>query len=743
LKARAIPILLSMVLLLVFLAHAVGYLRLAVIDEIEYRLYDWRLVATMPKTLDPRVVVLDIDEKSLAEVGRWPWNRQVLAKIMDKLIDQHGMRVVGFDVVFAERDESSGLPQIEALAKGQLHDNPAYQAALPGLRRALDFDGKFGESLKNRPTVMGYFFTADKNALRGGVLPKPVFQRGEIPPGVANFRHFDGYGANLPELQNSAMSGGTFNVTPDADGIVRRMPLVVELGGNYYETLSLAMVRALSGNAPLRLGWAGGDTTGASGIESIEVMVDGKMRSIPIDADVTTLIPYRGRGNVDGGSYRYVSLADVLYDRIEPGSLTGKIGIFGTTAIGLFDLRAAPVGEVYPGVEAHANLISGILDNNIKELPAYTVGAEAFMLLIVGLALGILLPYLSADRSVLFSAIMLFLVIGVNLYFYAVANLVFPLASLLLLIVSVFTLNMVYGYFVESRSKRELAGLFGSYVPPELVDEMAKNPTSYSMEGRSEELTVMFSDVRGFTTISESLKPKELSEYINAYLTSMSLIIQQHRGTLDKYIGDAIMAFWGAPVADPAHAQHAVETAMAMQAEVDKVNEIFRERHWPDMRIGIGVSTGSMSVGDMGSKIRRAYTVMGDAVNLGSRLEGLTKNYGVGILVAESTRHVVQNIVFREVDRVRVKGKDEPVAIFEPIGRIGEVAAAVQQELDSWALTLQAYRTQNWDACEASLHVLQERSPHYLYKEYLARVAALREHAPGPDWDGVTTFTSK
>jgi adenylate cyclase len=263
------------------------------------------------------------------------------------------------------------------------------------------------------------------------------------------------------------------------------------------------------------------------------------------------------------------------------------------------------------------------------------------------------------------------------------------------------------------------------------------------MEGRSEELTVMFSDVRGFTTISESLKPKELSEYINAYLTSMSLIIQQHRGTLDKYIGDAIMAFWGAPVADPAHAQHAVETAMAMQAEVDKVNEIFRERHWPDMRIGIGVSTGSMSVGDMGSKIRRAYTVMGDAVNLGSRLEGLTKNYGVGILVAESTRHVVQNIVFREVDRVRVKGKDEPVAIFEPIGRIGEVAAAVQQELDSWALTLQAYRTQNWDACEASLHVLQERSPHYLYKEYLARVAALREHAPGPDWDGVTTFTSK
>ena len=742
-KQRIVPILLSLVLVLAFIVHAVGVYRLGAIDQLEYRLYDWRLVATMPNTLDPRIVILDIDEKSLAEVGRWPWNRQTLARIMDKLFDVHKMKLVGFDVVFAERDESSGLPQIEALAKGRLRDNPAFQAELPRLRRSLDFDGQFGEALKNRPTVMGYFFTDDKAGLRGGVLPKPVFTKDTFPPWVANFHHFDGYGANLPELQNSALSGGTFNVTPDADGIVRRMPLVVELDGNYYETLSLAMVRAMNGSAPLRLGWAGGDTSGSSGIESIDVLVDGKLRAIPIDADVATLIPYRGRGNVNGGSYRYISLTDVIHDRIKPGDLAGKIGIFGTTAIGLFDLRAAPVGEVYPGVEAHANLISGILDNKIKERPAYTVGAEVFMLLVAGLALGIFLPFLTAGRSLLFSAVVFGLIIGVNIYFFVVANLVFPLASLLVMILTIFTLNMAYGYFVESRSKRELAGLFGSYVPPELVDEMAKDPTSYSMEGRSEELTVMFSDVRGFTTISESLSPKDLSEYINAYLTAMSLIIQQHRGTLDKYIGDAIMAFWGAPVADHGHALHAVETAMAMQREVDRVNEEFRARHWPDMRIGIGISTGTMSVGDMGSKIRKAYTVMGDAVNLGSRLEGLTKNYGVGILAAEATRGAVSGIVFREVDRVRVKGKDEPVAVFEPLGREGEVDQGLLAEVAEWHEALADYRAQNWDAAEARLKALHERRAHHLYEEYLARVAHYRNDPPGADWDGVTTFTSK
>jgi len=743
-KRRALPILLAMALMLLFLAHAVGLTRLVAIDRLEYRIYDWRLVATMPNTFDPRVVVLDIDEKSLAEIGRWPWNRNVLARLMDKLFDVHGMRVVGFDVVFAERDVSSGLPQLEQLSKGPMRNNAEFQSQMQRLRSTLDYDSQFAAALKNRPTVLGYFLTADKNGRRSGQLPNPVFDRTEIPSGAVGFRQFDGYGANLPELQGAALSGGTFNVAPDVDGTVRRMPLVVEHDGKLYETLSLAIVRAISGGHKLRLGFGGGSGADGASVESIDIQLGDKLQGIPVDADIATLIPYRGWGNVGGGSYRYISLADILFDRVKPGELKDKIGIVGTTAVGLFDLRATPVGEVYPGVETHANLISGILDNNIKERPAYTLGAEVFMLLVLGLALGIFLPFLSAMHSVLFSIAALVLLVGTNLYFYIVANLVFPLASLLVLLLAIFTLNMVYGYLVESRSKRELAGLFGSYVPPELVDEMAKDPGSYSMEGRSEELTVMFSDVRGFTSISEALKPKELSEYINGYLTSMSVIIQENRGTLDKYIGDAIMAFWGAPVSEAHHAQKAVETALAMQREVATLSAAFKARDWPELQIGIGISSGSMSVGDMGSKIRRAYTVMGDAVNLGSRLEGITKSYGVGILVAEATRAAVRGIVFREVDRVRVKGKDEPVAIFEPVGREGEVDAKTLDELQVWALTLKAYRNQQWDQCEMQLLNLQRAAPHSkLYQEYLERVASWRGNPPGPAWDGVTTFKTK
>ena len=300
---------------------------------------------------------------------------------------------------------------------------------------------------------------------------------------------------------------------------------------------------------------------------------------------------------------------------------------------------------------------------------------------------------------------------------------------------------MSWGYFVESRSKRQFTELFGQYVPPELVDKMAEDPEKYSMEGKSEELTVLFSDIVGFTSISESLKPKDLSQFINEYLTSMSMVIRNNRGTLDKYIGDAIMAFWGAPVDDPEHARQGVISAMAMQVELDKLRVQMRARGWPDIRIGVGVNTGSMSVGDMGSKLRKAYTVMGDAVNLSSRLEGLTRVYGVGILVGANTRKIVKDVVFREVDRVKVKGKDEPVDIFEPIGIEGQVEAKVMDEIKLWHKALKAYRAQHWDEAEMNLFNAQRMSPECkLYQLYFERIQQCRAEPPGPDWDGVTAF---
>ncbi len=389
-------------------------------------------------------------------------------------------------------------------------------------------------------------------------------------------------------------------------------------------------------------------------------------------------------------------------------------------------------------------MIASMLDNDFKQKPAYMLGAEVLLLLIGGIALSMLVPLLSPLKATLVSLLAIVLITGFNVIVWTNGGMILPLASSLLMIGALFAFNMSWGYFIESRSKRQFTELFGQYVPPELVDKMAADPEKYSMEGKSEELTVLFSDIVGFTSISESLEPKELSQFINDYLTSMSMVIRNNRGTLDKYIGDAIMAFWGAPVEDPEHARQGVISAMAMQTELDKLRAQMLARGWPDIRIGVGVNSGKMRVGDMGSKLRKAYTVMGDAVNLSSRLEGLTRVYGVGILVGPNTRQIVKDVVFREVDRVKVKGKDEPVDIFEPIGMEGQVDQKVVDEIKLWHKALRAYRAQKWDEAEMDLFNVQRMSPECkLYQLYFERIKECRADPPGPDWDGVTTFKTK
>jgi adenylate cyclase len=322
---------------------------------------------------------------------------------------------------------------------------------------------------------------------------------------------------------------------------------------------------------------------------------------------------------------------------------------------------------------------------------------------------------------------------------------VLPLAASVLMTLTLYVMNMAYGYFVESRSKRQFTELFGQYVPPELVDKMAEDPGKYNMEPRSAELTILFADVRGFTSISEALKPEELREYINEYLTDMSSIIRsKYRGTLDKYIGDAIMAFWGAPVDDPQHARNGVLAALEMQKECEVLNAKFAARGWPTLKIGVGVNSGAVRVGDMGSQVRRAYTAMGDAVNVASRLEGLTREYGTDIIVGEETRAAVSGIVFREIDRVRVKGKDTAISIFEPLGPEGEISRAQLDELELFHEALERYRRQDWEEARQRLARLATMGrPGDLYRMFIARIDYLRANPPGADWDGAFTFQTK
>ncbi|MGA0032950.1 MAG: CHASE2 domain-containing protein [Burkholderiales bacterium] len=728
-----------------FLAHAIHLFRAPLIDRLEAIVYDTRLRLTMPRTVDPRIVILDIDEKSLLErekggEGRWPWPRDRLALLLDKLFDKYGVAVVGFDVVFAERDESSGIRVLEQLARRELKSVTQFQTVLEKVRPQLEYDDIFARKMKGRAVVLGHVLLSDDpaNASRKGMLPPPVLPAGAFGERRVGVTSWTGYTANLETLQRAAAGAGHINPLPDQDGITRRVPMLVEYDNAYYEPLSLAMVRTVLGQPPVTpVISADGASTNYSGLEWIKT---GPFE-IPVDDVAAALVPYRG----GRGSFRYYSLVDVLNERVPFEELKGKIALVGTTAPGLLDLRATPVDPVFPGVEIHANLIGGILDGNIKQRPPYVVGAEFVLLLLAGVALALLLPLLTPFKSMLVSALVLLAVVGSNLAVFHLGNLVLPLASGLLLILVLFTFNMAYGFLVEARGTRLITGLFGQYVPPELVEEMARNPEQFNMAPRAEDLSVLFSDVRGFTTISESLSPEDLSVYINDYLTTMSLVIREgHRGTLDKYIGDAVMAFWGAPVADPDHAQNAVQAALDMMKQSAVLNKKFSEKGWPPFAIGIGVNSGTMRVGDMGSQIRKAYTVMGDAVNLGSRLEGITKQYGADIIIGEATKARIKGVVLREIDLVQVKGKDEPVAIFEPLGLEGEVEQARLDEMALWNQALRYYRAQDWDKAELQLINLVKISERpYLYEVFLERIADYRAHPPGPEWNGVHKFETK
>jgi len=741
-KQHLVRVVLGLVILAVFLGHATTAYDIPLITRLDHIIYDFRLRWTMPETVDPRIVILDIDEKSLAtpELGHWPWSRDKVAAIVDKLFDKYGIIALGFDVVWAEADTSSGLPVLERLASGDLKGDADYQAALAALRPSLDYDARLAQTIKGRPVVLGYYFTSVKDASKTGVIPPPVLPAGTFAGRPIQFTTWAGYGGNLPGIQSAAAGAGHFNSFTDEDGIVRRVPMLAEFDRAYYEPLSLALYRMLLHFPEVEPGYPPPQPFNRyyTGLEWLEV---GK-RQIPVDKNATALIPYRGYQH----SFPYISLADVYMDRVKPDELRGRIALVGSSAPGLVDLRATPVGRAYPGVEIHANLIAGMLDGNIKGRPAYVLGFEVTLLVIGGLLLAFLLPFLSPLRATLTTAATLAVYAGLNIvaWMWHKALLDVPLASSLLVVLAMFALNMSYGYFVESRSKRQFTELFGQYVPPELVDQMARDPGRYTMEGKSEVLTVLFSDIRGFTSIAEGLNPRELSQLLNEYLTAMSNVIGEHRGTLDKYIGDAIMAFWGAPVAEPDHPTRAVTAAMAMQAQLGPLNTTFQARGWPQLAIGVGINTGPMSVGDMGSKLRKAYTVLGDAVNLASRLEGLTKRYGTGIIVGEATRKAVNGIVFRELDRVRVKGKDEPVAIYEPIGAEGAIGKVKQEELRLWLQALKAYRSQDWDQADVAIFNLRRLHPNApLYALYAERIAQHRARPPERSWDGVTTFEEK
>ncbi len=737
---RIIRIGLSLIIVAVFVLYTADKVPVPLFDRLENLSYDFRLRLTLPDTVDEKIVILDIDERSLADVGRWPWPRDVLARIVDKLFDQYGVKAVGFDIVFAERDESSGLNVLNQLAQGPLREDGAFLKQYRQLRPQLENDRIFAESLADRRVVLGFAFLRtyeEAEANRIGTLPEAV---GDIEQywtdRIPLFENID-YTANLQILQQAAHAGGFFdNPSVDEDGLFRRVPLLQVYGGRLYQSLAMAMVRAGQEEPDITIEVWDDPRSGYYAVEGVRI---GDY-SIPVDGTSAILVPYRGTRK----HFPYVSMVDVLKGTADANVLRGRLVLVGTTAAGLLDLRSTPVEEVFPGVEVHANIISGILEQRIKHRPQYAVGFELVVELLVGLVMSFLLPFISPLLTLLVTVLAFGGIIGITMFAWVTWDLVLPMAALLLLTLSVFVFHMSYGFFVESRGKRQLAHLFGQYVPPELVDEMSQHPQEVTLEGQSREMTVLFSDVRGFTNISEGLEPKELTQLMNAFLTPMTQIIHKHRGTIDKYMGDAIMAFWGAPLDDPMHARNALLAAFEMNGRLKELQPEFARKNWPEIRIGIGLNTGVMNVGNMGSEFRMAYTCLGDAVNLGSRLEGLTKQYGVTLIVSEATKHAVPEFEYRELDVVRVKGKDRPVKIYEPIGQIENVAKPVRSELRRFHKALEAFRQQQWDAAEREIFSLsQENKICAVYGLYLDRIMHYRNNPPGVEWDGVFTHETK
>jgi len=728
-------------LTLVLLLNVTELIHLSLFERLDWWTYDKRLTLFASGQTDNRVVILDIDEKSLAAEGRWPWSRNRLAELIDTLFDHYGAAVVGFDVVFAEKDESSGLDLLESLAGGVLQHDQTFQQTLEPLRSRLDYDSLFAESVKGRPVVLGYYFTERRgqaDRFVSGQLPPPALSSTEIPQHNRQILEMHGYGANLGILQSSAASGGYFNSLTDPDGICRRIPMLLKYDGQYFESFSLAVTRTLLWAPPLVAG-APLREQSESDYSQVEWLEIADLK-IPVDELGSALIPYRGRK----GSYPYYSVTDILNRRTKQDLLAGAVVLVGTTAPGLMDLRATPVDAVYPGVEIHANMISGILDQSILHRPGWVRGAEFVVLLSLGLLLSLLMPVLGPLGTIMLTALSLSSIMLMSWMAWQ-DHLILPMASSLTLVLFVFIWNSTYGFICEFLGKRKVTGLFGQYVPPQLVAEMSKNPEAFTTEGQCRVLTVLFSDIRGFTSISEHLEPKELAALMNTYMSAMTEVIQKYRGTIDKYIGDAIMAFWGAPVDDPDHARNAVLAALEMQKVMVNLRNEFARRSWPELHIGIGLNTGPMNVGNMGSRFRMAYTVLGDAVNLGSRLEGITKNYGVGILISDSTRDAVGDVFARELDRIRVKGKEQSVSIFEPLGLESEIPESIDEEVCLFSEALKHFREREWDQAEAVLQRLQKITPdkEQLYRLYQSRIDHFRADPPSEDWDGVFQYTEK
>ena len=690
-----------------------------------------------PQSYDPTlpVRIVDIDEASLERIGQWPWPRTTVARLLTTLRDQ-GAAVVGFDVLFAEPDQTSPAQLVKALPP---EEAAALAAALKGLP---DNDLVFAEAVGTSPSVLATVLTGRKDA------PAPPIKAGfanagdDPRPFLANFAGSTG---NLPVLDEAAAGIGALNWIPDRDQVVRRIALVFAVGDQFVPSLSAEALRVAQGASTyvLKASNASGEAAfgAATGMNHIKV---GGIE-LPTDADGAIWLQFRP-SNPDA----FIPAWTVLEGSNDPNEIAGSIILVGTSAPGLDDLRATPLDASIPGVEIQAQTIEHILSGRQLTRPDYGGAIELILVVVLGIAIAAVLPRISAIASAALGIAVVAVIFAGAWYAYTELDLLFdpsyPAAALVLL-VAVATL-FIYRQVEQQRAQVRLA--FSHYVAPSVVDELIAHPERLELGGEVRELTILFCDVRNFTSISERLNAHELTEFINSLLTPLTDVILHKRGTIDKYMGDAIMAFWNAPLDDPDHAANACTASIEMAAAMHDLNRKWEAeakaagRPFVPVAIGIGINTGNCCVGNLGSAQRFDYSAIGDDVNVASRIEGLSKLYGLTVVIGETTAGGVTAPIL-ELDLIKVKGRATPSRLYTLTAALGD-PDTVTRLVPHHAAMLEAYRTQAWDQAEAAItecRAIGVNTLSKLYDLYEARIAGWRLAPPPENWDGSFAATEK
>ena len=729
-------------------------------EVMEYKARDLRFNIRGKIKPGPEVVLAVVDEKALDEVGRWPWPRAKIADVI-RILDEDGAKVLGFDIGFLEPDENTNLKLIKRLEE-KMHQsgavNPAIKSLLEKEYSEADNDQILADTIKKArmPVVLGYFLRIQRDQTTAYVTEedvqnnidrlrnanysfvRPPDQDQSIDLKKAGFPKAFMPVANIKLLEDAASASGYFNMFPDIDGVVRWIPMVITIKDNQYLPLSLQTLRFALGreeNVSLCVSQVATDRVGAE-------RIDLGPYHLPTDEMGRFLVNYRGPAH----TFLHVSMADILARRFKPGTFKDKIVLAGATAVGIYDLRTTPFATDYPGLEVHATVIDNILHQDFLSRPNWANLFDLGAMLLVAILLGLVLPRLSAVLGLAFGVLVLSAEVGFNYVFFLKGvwlNIVFPTLT----VGFVYTGITVFRYVTEEREKRKIKGAFQTYVHPSVVNEMLKDPSRLKLGGEKKMLTVLFSDIKGFTSISEKMDPEELVNFLNEYLTAMTNLVFKYDGLLDKYIGDAVMAVYGTPLELPNHPLLACRTGLDMQAKLHELREVWAQRDasLPKMEVRVGINTGIMVAGNIGSETRFDYTVIGDNVNLGSRLEGINKEYGTNIVISETTyEQVKEEMICRELDLVAVKGKVQPVRIYELVGRVTEVPQERHQLIQAFSQGLRAYQVQDWERARKAFAQVDahfpEDGPTQIFME---RIDELRKNPPPKDWNGVYVMTTK